>query len=71
MSFEYREESGYNLGLDLLTILLSLHVSHPRRSGLVGKTNHLRPIYLKDLRLYGWFAHLESTTLHIEVVGNI
>jgi hypothetical protein len=31
----------------MLTILHKLHVSYPRRSGLVTRCNHLRPIYLK------------------------
>ena len=46
MSSENHEESGYGLDLDQLTISYWLRVSYPR-SGLVGKSNKLRPIYLK------------------------
>ena len=49
MSFEIFEEIGYDLDLDLLIILYSLRVSYPRRGGLAGKNNHLRPIYLSIL----------------------
>ena len=48
MSSRNDEESGYGLNLDLLTPSYESHVSyHLRRSGLVGKSNHLRPIHLK------------------------
>ena len=47
MTSENHEESGYGLDLDQLTISYWLRVSYPRRSGLVGNSNHLRPIYLK------------------------
>ena len=49
------EESNYNLNLDILMNLLVLIVCFisylARRSGLVGKSNHLRPIYL-ELKSY-------------------
>ena len=42
------EESGYGLGLDLLAIRCKSRVSNPyTRSGIAGKCNHLRPIYLR------------------------
>jgi hypothetical protein len=37
-------ESGNGFNLDLLTILYYLRVSRPRRSEVVLKSNHLRPI---------------------------
>ena len=40
------EESGGGLNINLLTISHSSHVPYPRRSELVGKNNHSRPIYL-------------------------
>ena len=47
MSFEDYEESGYNgLGMDFLIITYKSCVLYPRRSGLVGRSNHLRPTYL-------------------------
>ena len=46
MSSKKYEACGYSLDLDLLTILYQLCVSCPKRSGLVGRSNHLRPIYL-------------------------
>ena len=46
-SGEIYEESGYGLDLDLLIILYYTRASFPRRSGLVGKSNHWRPIYLR------------------------
>jgi hypothetical protein len=51
VSFELQklEESDYGLEVDLLTVLFLSHVSYPRRSGLVEKSNHLRPIYLGSL----------------------
>jgi hypothetical protein len=49
MSFKKHEESRYALDLDLLSILYSSLVSCPRRSGLVGYRNHLKPIYLTCL----------------------
>jgi hypothetical protein len=39
-------KSGYGFDLEGLTILYQLCVSYPRRSGLVEKSNDLRPIYL-------------------------
>jgi hypothetical protein len=45
MSFKYYEEGSDDLDLDVLTIAYYSHVSHPRRSGMVGKINHLRAIY--------------------------
>ena len=39
-------KSGFGLDLEFLTILYQLCVSYPRRSGLVGRSNDLRPIYL-------------------------
>jgi len=46
MSSRNYEERGYILVLDLLTISYSSCVTHPRRSEIVGKSDHLRPIYL-------------------------
>ena len=46
VSSQNHEESGYGLFLDLLNLLYQLRISHPRRSGLDRKYNHLRPIYL-------------------------
>ena len=48
MSSIFFTKNDYDLNLDLLTILYSSHVSYPSRSGLVEKTNHLRPIYLNS-----------------------
>ena len=45
---EKNGESGYNLNLDLLIILLYSFISWPVRSGLVGKSNLLRPIHLSE-----------------------
>ena len=43
------EESGHGPGMDLLTITYELRVLNPyTRSGLIGKCNHLRPIYLRN-----------------------
>lgn len=53
MSFGNYEESGYDLVLDMLTVLYRSCVSCPRRSGLVVKSNHLRPICLIQLLLEG------------------
>ena len=44
---KYYEETGYNFTLDLLTILYQLRNSYPKRSGLVGESNHIRPIYFR------------------------
>ena len=46
MSSKIYEESVCGLVLDLLTILSELRVSYSSGSGLVGKSNRLRPIYL-------------------------
>ena len=46
MSSKICEESGYYLNLEFVAISYQSHVSYPRRSGLVGNSNHLRPIYL-------------------------
>ena len=46
MSSENYEESCYGHELNLLSILYSLWGSYPTRSGLIGKSNHLRPIHL-------------------------
>ena len=46
MNSKSYEESEYGLDLDLLTISYQLQISYPRRSGLVEKNSHLRPIYL-------------------------
>ena len=46
MSSKHYQESGYGLGLDLLTILQWSCFQYPRRSQLVGKSNHLRRTYL-------------------------
>jgi hypothetical protein len=47
-----------SLNLDLLTILSLAHVQYRRRSGLVGKSNHWRPIYLRGtsllITIVGW-----------------
>lgn len=43
------EESGFNFKLFLLTISYESCVSYPRGSGLVGNSNHFRPIYLKKV----------------------
>ena len=49
MDYIYYEESGYSLDLDLLTnISYESHVSYPRRSGILRKHNHSRPIYLTN-----------------------
>ena len=44
MYFNNHDKSDYGLDMDLLTILE--RVSYLRRSGLDGKNNHFRPIYL-------------------------
>ena len=46
MSFNNYEDSGYDLDLDVLIISYYLCVSYNGRSGLVGKSIHLRSIYL-------------------------
>ena len=46
MSSKNHEDSGYNLDFNLLTILYLSRIPYPRSGGLVGKSNHLRPIYL-------------------------
>ena len=43
MSKNY-EESGYTFDLDLLSILYQLCVLYPKKSGIVGESNHIRPI---------------------------
>ena len=45
----HHEESGFNLHLDLPTVSCSSCVSYPRRSGQIGKSNHLGPIYISFL----------------------
>ena len=50
MSSENHEESGYDLDMNLLTMLTKHVFLYHMRSGLVGKKeNHLRPICLR-----GW-----------------
>ena len=49
MNFKNYEEYGNAFDLDLLTILDRLHVSYSRRSGVVGRRNHLRLVYLNSL----------------------
>jgi hypothetical protein len=57
MDFENDEESGYDLDLDLLTILDYFHISYTNRSGLVGrkkihlKLNWLAPPFHGKIRL--------------------
>ena len=51
MSSKKNDESGYDLDLDLLTISYYSHVSYPKRSGLLGKNNHLRHMYRTPWRL--------------------
>ena len=46
MSSKFMRHVAYNLDLDLLTILYQLRVPCPKGSGLLGRSNHLRPIYL-------------------------
>ena len=46
MSSKNYEESGYDLDLDLVIISYQLCVSCPGRNGIVGKGDHVRPIYL-------------------------
>ena len=41
MSSQNQKESGYNLNLDLLTMLYLSFVSYSRRGGLVGNVTHL------------------------------
>ena len=48
MSAGNHEESGYNLDLGLLTISYELHVSYPRRRGLLGTRSPSRPIYFNN-----------------------
>ena len=48
MSSKNYEVNGYGLDLNLITISLKSSVSYPRRCGLVGKSNQLRPIYLNQ-----------------------
>ena len=44
-------ESGYGLALDLLPIHSKSRVAYPRRSELVRKSNHLKPIYVMDFQV--------------------
>jgi hypothetical protein len=41
-----RNVDTYNFELDMLTISSNAMFQYPMRSGLVGKSNHLRPNYL-------------------------
>lgn len=57
------KESGYGLDSRFLTISCRSCDSYPTRSGRVGKTNHLRPIYIigsiienTNKRAYVWFV---------------
>ena len=45
VSSKIYHKNGDMHNLDMLTILCKSHVSYPRRSGVVGKSNHLRPIH--------------------------
>jgi hypothetical protein len=53
---------GYGFDLDLIVVLYKLCGSYPRTSGLVRKSNHLRPIYLRKVHLE--VVGRESTCIH-------
>jgi hypothetical protein len=46
LSLKNHEESGYGLSLNLLTISYQSCESYTKRSGLVGKSNHVNPFTL-------------------------
>ena len=64
-SSEDFEESGYGLNVDVLTVSHWSRVSNPRRSGLVDKSNHWKPIYLSPL----W--HTKSITNPVEAICEV
>ena len=65
MSSNNHEESGYYLDLDLLTISYCSGVAYSRRSGLVGKSNHLTPIYLTSK--YHSISFVQHLQLYLKV----
>ena len=68
MSCENYEVSGYNLDLDLLTISCQSSVSYPKRSGLDGKSNHLRPMYHIGVRVYMLKTWMDERYTHMQWV---
>ena len=65
MRSKCHEESGSSLHLDLQTILHELHVSYPRRIGLVIQSNHLRPTYLICVHTHNHLLFLKHLSVAV------
>ena len=57
MSSKNYEGSDFSFDWNLLTISYYSRVSYPRRSGPLGKSNHLKPIYHNSVELKSYPVH--------------
>ena len=64
------KEHGDALDLGLLTIWYRMCVSYPRRSGLVGRNGHSRPMYLNPILYLIEFTCMRSDELSRAVQFN-